>query len=88
MFTPEINKVVTEAFRSIVKYKDSDVFKNSKSINNLIRDFLPGYEYESVRNMIRFASEMNIFAFLLDESIPKTNRAEYAAKMMCEKGGY
>ena len=85
MFTPEINKAATEAFQNIIRIKGREVLKNSKSVQNLISDFLPGYEYEPARNLIRIACEWNIFALLLDESIPEANRADYAAKKMTEK---
>ena len=85
MFTPEINKAATEAFQSIIKAKGREILKNSKSVQNLMSDFLPGYEYESIRNLIKIAAEWNIFAILFDESIPEENRVEYAAKQMTEK---
>ena len=85
MFAPEMNKAATEAFRSIIKAKGREILKNSKSVQNLMSDFLPGYEYESIRNLIKIAAEWNIFAILFDESIPEENRVEYAAKQMTEK---
>ena len=85
MFTPEINRAATEAFQNIFQIKGREILKNPKSVRNLISDFLPGYEYESARNIIRIACEWDIFALLLDESIPAANRAEYAARQMQEK---
>ena len=85
MFTPEINQSAKEAFGKIYQMKGREILKTSKSVQNLISDFLPGYEYEQARNIIRIACEWNIFAYLLDESIPAANRAEYAARQMSEK---
>ena len=85
MFTKEMNMVVTTAFRDMINMKGAGVLKNSKSLIGLSNDFLAGYEYEPARNLIRIACEWNIFALLLDESIPEANRADYAAKKMTEK---
>ena len=85
MFTTEMNTVVTTAFRDMINMKGAGVLKNSKSLIGLSNDFLAGYEYESIRNLIKIAAEWNIFAILFDESIPEENRVEYAAKQMTEK---
>ena len=85
MFTKEMNTVVTTAFRDMINMKGAGVLKTSKSLIGLSNDFLAGYEYESARNLIKIAAEWNIFAILLDESIPEENRSEYATKQMTEK---
>ena len=84
MFSPEINRTVTDAFRRIIEQKGSETLKKSRNIPSIMSDFLPGNEYESIRKLIKIACEENAYAFLLDESIPKENRVEYASRKMTE----
>ena len=65
--------------------KGPEIFSNSKALQNLLADFLPCYQYESARNIIKIACDHNFFAILLDKSIPEANHAEYTATQMTEK---
>ena len=85
MVTSEQRKTIVEAFRKIIDMRGQDAFKSSRNISNLMSDFIPEYEYQAVRNIIKIACDHKVFAILLDESIPEGNRVEYAARQMSEK---